>query len=107
MLWENGILGDHSPQQLVDTVLYLNGIHFALRGGLEHRGLAIGRQITGPHVDTEIGKQYLLFREEVSKTNSGGLKHRKRIPKVTRAYANNAEPERCLVRLYLKYISLW
>ncbi len=33
VLWEKGILGEQSPDQLRNTVLYLLGISFALRGG--------------------------------------------------------------------------
>ena len=30
-LWELGVLGDHLPQALLDTMLFLCGMHFALR----------------------------------------------------------------------------
>ena len=30
ILWEKGVLGEHDPQTLLDTVLFLCGIHFAL-----------------------------------------------------------------------------
>ena len=40
------------------------------------------------------------YHEDVSKANAGGLKDRKVKPKVTRAYENKVNPERCIVRLY-------
>ena len=39
ILWEKGILGDGNPQALLNTMFYMNGLYFALRGGREHRNL--------------------------------------------------------------------
>ena len=41
ILWERKLLnlGDHTPQTLLDTMVYLCGINFALRSGEEHRSL--------------------------------------------------------------------
>ena len=35
-LWEKGVLGKSDPKTLLDTVLFLCGIHFSLRSSQEH-----------------------------------------------------------------------
>ena len=69
-LWESGLLGDHTPQVLVDTVLYLN---FAQRSGEEHRRLQyFPCQFS---VVNPVGTApYIMYCEDISKTNQGGLK---------------------------------
>ena len=39
VLWEKGLLGEHSPKALLNTIVYTNGLYFALRSGREHRDL--------------------------------------------------------------------
>jgi hypothetical protein len=81
-------------------------LRFALRAGQEHRALRVGEngQIT---VKRGLqNRRYLEYHEDVSKTNRGGIQHRKIQPKITRAYENIAKPERCPVNIYEKYISL-
>ncbi len=45
-LWRQNILGSDNPNQLRDTVMYLIGLTFALRGGKEHRSLMFTFQPT-------------------------------------------------------------
>ena len=65
LLWDKGQLGDHSPQTLLGTMIYLLGIHFALRSGQEHRSLQTTQFEVVHPTDGEL---YLVYTENVSKT---------------------------------------
>ena len=39
IMWQKGLLGDHTPQALLNTMVFMNGLYFALRSGREHREL--------------------------------------------------------------------
>ena len=71
-LWKMGLLGDHSPQVLSDTMVYLNGLCFALRSVEEHRRLRF-KPSQIQLVDPPGGTAYLLYMEDMSKTNQAGL----------------------------------
>ena len=75
-LWQLGLLGNSTPQALVDTILVMNGIYFALRSGKEHRQLrSVPCQIT-VH-ERPSARPYLEYVEDISKNRLGGLKGRK------------------------------
>ena len=102
ILWQKGYLGDHSPDALVTTMVFMCGLYFALRSGSEHRSLR--------HKPSQITlfeppgqRAYLCYVEDVSKNRQGGLKCRKVKPKVVYHHANVDNPERCFVRLYKLY----
>ena len=44
-----------------------------------------------------------MYREDISKTNQGGLKSRKKKPKEVIQYANEKDPGKCIVRLFKLY----
>ena len=101
-LWEKGLLGNHSPQVLLDTMLFPCGIHFALRSGQEHRTLKITQfDIVNP---TDGGAPYLIYTEITSKNNSGGLTSRKIRAKTVTHHSNLVNPSRCLVNLFQEYV---
>ena len=72
VLWEKGILGDHSPQALLNTVFYQNGVNFSLRSGNEHRQLRYTESQIQV-VERPGERPYLQYVEDVSKNNQGGL----------------------------------
>ena len=87
-LWDKGQLGDHSPQALLNTMIYLIGIQFALRSGQEHRNLQTTQFEVVHPTDNE---PYLVYTENVSKR----VVH----------HSNSANPNRYLVKLFQKYMS--
>ena len=107
-LWETGQLGDHSPQALVDTVFFYNGLYFALRSA-EHKDLRrFPCQIE--LIEKEGRIPYLKYTEDVSKNRPGGLKNKRVSAKVVLHHAiydhaNTQNPSRCFVRLFALYLS--
>jgi hypothetical protein len=105
-MWEKGVLGMDTPGQLRDTLFFLIGLNFALRGGDEQYNLRVGANSQLAMKIDEKGNKYLQYTEDVSKCNKGGILHRKLDRKCTRAYGNTKNPERCIIRVYEKYMSL-
>ena len=101
-LWGMNFLGDLTPGVLLDTVFYYVGLCFALRGGDEHCRLRHDPgQIKLYEQSGSLG--FLVYTEDVSKSNRGGLLHHDRAPKKVTHYENIDYPQHCLVRLYKLY----
>ena len=103
-LWKHGYLRNGNPEILRNTLVWVLGLNFALRAGQEHRNLRMKNFQLSVGID-EDGKQYLEYKEDVSKTNSGGLAHNHLKRKTVKAHENNDQPERCPVRLYKEYMA--
>ena len=105
ILWEKGQLGDSQPHQLLNTIIFYCGLHFALRSGKEHRQLRRSPcQIE--LVETPGQSSYLVYREDTSKNRQGGIRARNIKPKVVYHHQNTANPQHCFIRLFKKYLSL-
>ena len=105
LMWESKVLGDHCPQSLLNTMIYMNGLYFALRSGEEHRSLR--RSPCQIEVVERPGERaYLVYREDISKNHPGGLKGHKVKPKIATHHANAENPARCFVRLFKLYLSV-
>ena len=96
LLWQKKILGDHHPNALLNTMLFMNGLYFALRSGEEHRQLR-HKPCQIQLVEKSGERACLIYKEDISKNHPGGLKGRKHQPKVVVHYANTDNPSRCFV----------
>ena len=103
MLWTTGSLGTHSPAVLLDTLVFLAGEIFALRGGQERRDLCFDGF---DFVETEDGKTMVTYREKTSKANQGELKRRKLTPKEVIRIEDGAD-ERSFTYIFNFYMSKW
>jgi hypothetical protein len=98
-LWQK-VLGDSTPEKLLDTLFYLNGLHFALRGGEEHCSLHINQF----QISERSGKKCIIYKECVSKNFKGGLKNIRHTPKEVVHFQNDDVPSKCHVRLFEKFL---
>ena len=109
-LWQNGFLGEDTPQKLSYIVLFLLGLHVMLRAVDEHYDLR--RDMPGKPSQLQFecdheGRKCLVYHEDfVSKTHDDGLADRQFDSKEVWVFPNESNPERCTVRLVEKYLSL-
>ncbi len=96
------LLGSSNPQALVDTMLYMNGLYFALRSGAEYCQLRY-ESCQIELVERQGERAYLKYTEDISKNKPGGLKGRKTKPKVVLHHANEDHPNQCFVQLFKMY----
>ena len=101
---ELGLLGTTSPTVLLHTLVYMVGLYFALRSGSEHRRLRhTPAQIQ--LIEKSHSRPYLIYQEDISKTNQGGLHSRTKQPMKVVHYANTTNPDRCFIHIYKTYMS--
>ncbi len=104
-LWQTGLLGEDTLEQLFNTVLYLIRLHFALWACDEHKNLRTGAYSQFKVKVDDKGRKYLEYTESQSKNYQGGLKNLHQKPKVMQAYENVEDPSRCIVHLFQKYLA--
>ena len=105
-LFGQGVLGDENPLQLLRTMIYIIGMHCALRGGIEHNKLrrpGCNSQFSVEKDDR--GLERLVYKEDpLQKNNQGGLVCKGR-SKVVYVYGAT-DKKRCPVTLFKKYVRL-
>ena len=105
LLWEGGILGDSTPQSLLDTMVFCNDLYFALRSGAEHRQLhSHPRQIEV--IEKPDKKAYLKYTENISMNRPGGIMGGKVKTKVVLHHASTEQQGCCFVTLFKRYLEL-
>ena len=109
LLWKQNVLGEETPDQLQNTVLFLIGINCGLRAGDEHYDLHRDSpnkpsQLTFKR--NEDGVRCLVYSEDtITKTNDGGIDSLKKDRKVRWIHPSD-NVNRCTVHLVDKYMSL-
>ena len=76
-LWEIGLLGDHNADVLHNTVVFQVGLFFSLRSENEHRHLRYSPSQIQLY-ENPGDRPYSVHKEDISKTNQGGLSHRRK-----------------------------
>ena len=97
-MWQNGTLGSQTPFQLLATILYQNGLNFALRAS-EHAQLTTKNF----NIIQYDGKKVLQYVEFFSKNHNGGIRDIKKQPKLVSAFST--DNDRNPIYIYQKYIS--
>lgn len=101
-LWTTGVLNDVNGPGLLNAIFFKLGLHLALRGGAEHYNLKVHNFTL---VNMPNGTQVLEYREDISKSQQGGVKHVKITPKVVRVPEDRSVKERCVVHLFRRYMA--
>ncbi len=99
VLWTSGALNIDTPKGLLRAAFFACGKCFCLRGGQEHRNLALSqfKRLEGPN-------RYIYY-ENSSKNRAGGVEQVKLDHKAVTIVANPTVKERCPVSILDKYIS--
>lgn len=101
-LWSSGQLADSNPQSIINTLWWVNTVHFGMRSGLPHRNMKWG--------DVKVKQdanncEYLEYNERQTKTRTGeNTRDVRSVP--PRVWANVDDPTRCPVRIFKRYRSL-
>ena len=107
LLWSLGLLGIQTPNQLLNTLVFVIGKGCALHAGKEYhklRAQPFNSQFRFLKDDT--GKTFLRYVEDIGmKTNKGGIKQRKLEPKEVDIFPMENK-DRCPIEIIKFYLSV-
>lgn len=100
-LYESNQLGKATPSSLINTLWFLNTLHFGIRGGAEeHRQIRWGDIVLKRDPSTH--EEYLEYYERTTKTRTGDdIRNTRSCP--PRMYATPNNRDRCPVEIYAFY----
>lgn len=106
-LWSMNILGDNTLETLLNTLIYLLGVHLALQSIQEHKDLKVGAfsQLC-VHYNDEAESKYLLYKPTQMKNHQGGICELNKKHKEVQVYENKVNPHCCVVYIFEKYMGL-
>ena len=108
-LWNKNILGEETPDQLRDIVVFMLGLNLALRAGDEHYDLRRNSDLKPSQLQfkrNSDGVRCLVYTEDsITKTNDGGLNSMRKERKIVWVYPSS-DSVRCPVTLVEKYMNL-
>ena len=101
-LWSIGMLGVNHPKNLIFTLIYYIGKHFAIRGGCELHRLKVQNELNLVFQNDEEVLEFVENHD--SKTRRGGIKQ-KATPFRRLEAKHTPNHERCLVCMWTLYMS--
>lgn len=107
LLWSLGLLGLHSPQASLDTIVFKLDFTCSLCVGKEHRLLhSTSFKFQFEFLNDSSGNVFRIYTEDFGlNTNKRGLKHRNLGCKAVDVYYIS-DVSRCPIRLLMKYLSM-
>ncbi len=108
-MWSSRVLGESTPEQLLNTIIYLLGVYLSLHAVEEHKALKIGYYLQIKckcKYDKELEAHFIEYKETCSKNHQGGLGNLNKKPNIVTVYENKDQPSRYLIYLYKKYVGL-
>ena len=102
-MWDCGVFSTETSSGLSNAVFFYNGKAFAFRGMEQHKQCDAEQFQIG--YDHENKRKFIKYFPRITKNVQGGLKHRRiEINPITQY--EDPDNDRCLVKLYEKYLSL-
>ena len=101
-LWDSGVFSKETSVGLLNIVYFYNCNLLGLRAGVEGRSLCVNQFCFG----VSNGYKYVQFNGHTSKTDHGGLKHKKLVPKEFRIYSMFELGDRDINACYKYYLKL-